>query len=110
MTCNEHPGLRDGACPGCRRDRAFPNGSARCWRGECRTACYYPDACSETAAEMVALVAEAESRAFAEHALGICHLSEWSCSHCEPCVAPPGKLCTETGCWDADRCVVRAGG
>lgn len=23
------------------------------------------------------------------------------------CVAPPGSLCTETGCWDADRCVVR---
>lgn len=24
----------------------------------------------------------------------------------EPCIAPPGYLCTETGCWDADRCVV----
>jgi hypothetical protein len=24
------------------------------------------------------------------------------------CAAPPGNLCTETGCWDADRCIVRA--
>lgn len=24
----------------------------------------------------------------------------------ELCIAPPGSLCTETGCWDADRCVV----
>jgi hypothetical protein len=24
----------------------------------------------------------------------------------EECIAPPGNLCTETGCWDADRCVV----
>lgn len=23
-----------------------------------------------------------------------------------PCVAPPGNLCTDTGCWDADRCMV----
>lgn len=24
----------------------------------------------------------------------------------EPCIAPLGNLCTETGCWDMDRCVV----
>lgn len=24
----------------------------------------------------------------------------------EPCIAPPGNLCTDTGCWDADRCIV----
>jgi hypothetical protein len=24
----------------------------------------------------------------------------------DPCIAPPGNLCTDTGCWDADRCVV----
>jgi hypothetical protein len=24
----------------------------------------------------------------------------------EACISPPGALCTETGCWDADRCVV----
>lgn len=24
----------------------------------------------------------------------------------EECIAPPGNLCTNTGCWDADRCVV----
>ncbi|NUO57286.1 MAG: hypothetical protein HOV78_11510 [Hamadaea sp.] len=26
----------------------------------------------------------------------------------EPCIAPPGNLCTDTGCWDADRCVLPA--
>lgn len=25
----------------------------------------------------------------------------------EVCNAPPGNLCTDTGCWDMDRCVVR---
>jgi hypothetical protein len=23
----------------------------------------------------------------------------------EPCIAPPGNLCLDTGCWDADMCV-----
>jgi hypothetical protein len=28
--------------------------------------------------------------------------------HSEACHAPPGNLCTETGCWDMDRCVIRS--
>jgi len=24
----------------------------------------------------------------------------------EACIAPPGNLCTDPGCWDADRCIV----
>jgi hypothetical protein len=23
----------------------------------------------------------------------------------ESCIAPPGNLCLDTGCWDADRCI-----
>lgn len=26
--------------------------------------------------------------------------------HAPPCLAPPGSLCTDTGCWDEDRCVL----
>lgn len=26
----------------------------------------------------------------------------------EVCIAPPGNLCTNPGCWDADRCIVDA--
>lgn len=34
-------------------------------------------------------------------------LSRWVCpDDAESCIAPPGNLCTDTGCWDADRCVV----
>lgn len=62
------------------------------------------------AAEFALKVHEAESKALAEHIAGTCHLSEWSCSHCEACIAPPENLCTDTGCWDADRCVVRTAG
>lgn len=27
----------------------------------------------------------------------------------EPCPAPPGSLCLDTGCWDMDRCVIPPG-
>lgn len=30
-----------------------------------------------------AAIAAAEAVALAEHKAGTCHLSEWSCSHCE---------------------------
>jgi hypothetical protein len=41
------------------------------------------EAASDAAAELVALVAEAESAALTEHVVGTCHVSEWSCSYCE---------------------------
>jgi hypothetical protein len=37
-----------------------------------------------------------------------CLVPNCSADHDAPdeCIAPPGNLCTDTGCWDADRCVV----
>lgn len=32
----------------------------------------------------VASVLDAEAQALADHEAGLCHLSEWSCSHCRP--------------------------
>lgn len=37
----------------------------------------------EAAQDMTAKIGEAESAALIEHLNGTCHLSEWSCSHCE---------------------------
>lgn len=38
---------------------------------------------SDAALTLVDAVAEADSKALAEHLAGSCYLSEWSCSHCE---------------------------
>jgi hypothetical protein len=36
-----------------------------------------------TQADPIAAIEAAEQQARAEHEAGTCHLSEWSCSHCE---------------------------
>lgn len=33
--------------------------------------------------DIIAAIAAAEDQARANHDAGICHLDEWSCSHCE---------------------------
>jgi hypothetical protein len=37
---------------------------------------------------------------------GGCYYPQACSEKPDPCIAPPGNLCLDTGCWDADRCIV----